>query len=69
MNVMHVVYDRAGERFDFCESEEAQYHLEYDRETDTISIRMWTPECKQGPWPIVAYFYQPRRYVKEEIYG
>lgn len=65
MNVMHTVYDRSGGRFDFCEDDETQYDLEYDRELDTLSVRQWTPHCKGGPWPVCAVFYQPRRYVKD----
>ena len=65
MNVMHTVYDRSGERFDYCEDEEAEYELDYDRETDTLTVRMWTPEVKKGPWPEIAVFYQPRRYIRD----
>ena len=64
MNVMYSVYDRDGERFDFCEDQYNEFHLEYDKESDTLSVRHWTPEVT-GMAPIVQVFFSPRRYVKD----
>lgn len=65
MNTMHTVYDRTGERYDYCEDDETQYHIDYDSETDTLAVHVWTPEVKEGAWPVCAVYYQPRRYVKD----
>lgn len=67
MNLMHTIYDRNGERFDFCEDEENQFHVEYEKNSDTLSIRQWTPEIEKsgGMWPVCQVFYSPRRYVKD----
>ena len=64
MNVMYSVYDRDGEQFDFCEDQYNEFHLEYDKESDTLSVRHWTPEVT-GMAPIVQVFFSPRRYVKD----
>ena len=69
MNIMHTIYDRSGERFDFCEDEENQFHVEYVKEDDTLTVRHWTPEVKDGPWPVAQKFFAPRRYLKDEVYG
>lgn len=65
MNIMHTIYDRSGERFDFCEDEENQFHAEYDKGQDTLTLRHWTPEVKDGSWPVAQAFFSPRRYVKD----
>jgi len=64
MNVMYSVYDREGERFDFCEDKDNEFYLMYDKESDTLSVRHWTPEVT-GMAPIVQEFFSPRRYVKD----
>ena len=64
MNVMYSVYDRDGERFDFCEDKDNEFYLMYDKESDTLSVRHWTPEVT-GMAPIVQVFFSPRRYVKD----
>ena len=64
MNVMYSVYDRDGERFDFCEDKDNEFYLMYDKESDTLSVRHWTPEVT-GMSPIVQVFFSPRRYVKD----
>jgi len=65
MNVMHSVYDRENERFDFCDDEKNEFYLEYNKEFDTLSVRHWTPEVKSGMAPIVQVFFSPRRYLKD----
>ena len=64
MNVMYSVYDREGERFDFCEDKDNEFYLMYEKESDTLSVRHWTPEVT-GMAPIVQVFFSPRRYVKD----
>jgi hypothetical protein len=64
MNVMYSVYDRDGERFDFCEDKDNEFYLMYEKESDTLSVRHWTPEVT-GMAPIVQVFFSPRRYVKD----
>ena len=64
MNVMHSVYDRENERFDFCDDEENEFYFQYDKDADTLTVRHWTPEVKDMP-PIVQVFFYPRRYVKD----
>lgn len=64
MNVMYSVYDRDGERFDFCEDKDNEFYLMYEKESDTLSVRHWTPEVT-GMAPIVQVFFPPRRYVKD----
>ena len=64
MNVMYSVYDRDGEQFDFCEDKDNEFYLEYNKESDTLSVRHWTPEVT-GMAPIVQVFFSPRRYVKD----
>ena len=64
MNVMYSVYDRDGERFDFCEDKDNEFYLMYDKESDTLTVRHWTPEVT-GMAPIVQVFFSPRRYVKD----
>ena len=64
MNVMYSVYDRDGERFDFCEDKDNEFYLMYEKESDTLSVRHWTPEVT-GMAPIVQVFFFPRRYVKD----
>ena len=64
MNVMYSVYDRNGERFDFCEDKDNEFYLMYEKESDTLSVRHWTPEVT-GMAPIVQVFFSPRRYVKD----
>ena len=64
MNVMYSVYDRDGERFDFCEDKDNEFYLMYEKEFDTLSVRHWTPEVT-GMAPIVQVFFSPRRYVKD----
>jgi len=64
MNVMYSVYDRDGEQFDFCEDKDNEFYLMYEKESDTLSVRHWTPEVT-GMAPIVQVFFSPRRYVKD----
>ena len=64
MNVMYSVYDRDGEQFDFCEDKDNEFYLEYDKESDTLSVRHWTPDVKDMA-PIMQVFFSPRRYVKD----
>ena len=64
MNVMYSVYDREGERFDFCEDKDNEFYLMYEKESDTLSVRHWTPEVT-GMAPIVQVFFSPRRYVMD----
>ena len=64
MNVMYSVYDRDGERFDFCEDKDNEFYLMYEKESDTLSVRHWTPEVT-GMAPIVQVFFSPRIYVKD----
>ena len=64
MNVMYSVYDRDGERFDFCEDKDNEFYLMYEKESDTLSVRHWTPEVT-GMAPIVQVFFSGRRYVKD----
>jgi hypothetical protein len=64
MNVMYSVYDRDGERFDFCEDKDNEFYLMYEKESDTLTVRHWTPEVT-GMAPIVQVFFSPRRYVKD----
>ncbi len=64
MNVMHSVYDRENERFDFCDDKDNEFYFQYDKEADTLTVRHWTPEIT-GMAPIVQVFFNPRRYVKD----
>jgi hypothetical protein len=36
----------------------------YDKESDTLTVRHWTPDVKDMA-PIVQVFFNPRRYVKD----
>lgn len=67
MNIMHSIYDRNGERFDYCEDEDNEYHTEYDKTTDVLTVQHWNREhqAHNAPWPIIATYYAPRRCVKD----
>jgi hypothetical protein len=67
MNVMYSIYDRSGERFDYCEDEDNEYHMEYDKATDRLTVQHWNRErqVRNAPWPIIATYYAPRRCVRD----
>lgn len=68
MNALHLVYDRKNDRFDFCDDKDNEFYFEYDKESDTLTVRHWTPEVTSGMAPIAHVFYSPRRYVKDWTY-
>lgn len=67
MNVMHSIYGRDGERFDFCDDEDHEHYVEYDKESDTLVVRQWSRERQQrgGNHEVIATFYSPRRYMRD----
>ena len=67
MNIMHSVYDRNGERWDFCDDEDHEHYVEYLRDSDTLVVRQWCGErqAKGEPPPIIAEFFQPVRCVRD----
>ena len=67
MNAMYSVYDRNGDRFDFCDDDEHEHSLDYEPEHDRLRVWQWSAERQaQGKNnEIIAEFYQPRRYIKD----
>lgn len=67
MDIMHSIYGRDGERFDFCDDEEHEHYVEYDKDSDTLQVRQWSRDrqpCSGTP-PVIATFYMPRRYMRD----
>lgn len=61
------VYDRYGEKLDFVDDEDTEHYLEYDKQTDCLTVRQWSSE-HQGKFqmpPIIAQFFNPSRYTKD----
>ena len=67
MNAMYSVYDRNGDRFDFCDDDEHEHSLDYEPEHDRLRVWQWSAERQaQGKNnQIIAEFYHPRRYIKD----
>lgn len=67
MDAIHIIYERNGERFDFCDDEDHEHYVEYDKESDTLVVRQWSRERHKpgAPAEIIATFYAPRRYVRD----
>lgn len=65
-NKHYQIYARDGERYDFCEGDERDYFIEYDRENDVLVVTTNTGE-RAAPIMEVARFFQPIRYVVDLI--
>lgn len=67
MQVMFSIYDRLGDRFDFCDDEDHEHYVEYDKESDTLVVRQWSKDRQpsSGMPPVIATFYQPRRCMRD----
>lgn len=64
---MHSIYDRNGERFDYCDDEDNEYYVVYDKEMDTLIVSQWNRERQVagGPHVDIATYYSPRRCVRD----
>lgn len=66
MNIMHSIYDRNGERFDYCDDEDHEHYIEYLRDSDMLVVRQWCSERPHdGEPPIIAEFFQPVRCIRD----
>ena len=66
MNIMHSIYDRNGERWDFCDDEDHEHYVEYLRDSDTLIVRQWSSERQdKGEPPIIAQFFEPTRCIRD----
>lgn len=65
-DLMYSIYDRNGDRFDYCEDETTSYWLTYNKESDTIHVECNTGE-KTNPVKLVAVYFKPSRYVVEPL--
>lgn len=68
MNIIHIIYEQSGERFDFCEDEDNKYHIDYDKAEGVLTVKHWNRMHNKGRnahWPTVVVFFSPCRYVKD----
>lgn len=65
MKIMHTIYDRVGDMFDYCDDEDHEHYIECNN--DTLEVRQWSSARQRqgGPNEVVAIFYSPRRYIRD----